>query len=105
MALPEGKVVHWVEKVVEGWRATGSFPLVLDVGQDLIINQFRVLLHRGLIRPEELQLMVNDEHVPVNKNGRLATWPTGFCDLMDRQLMELIDWNKENKADTKPETT
>lgn len=57
------------------------------VGTENVIHKARALVKRMGLR---VQFIYEGKLLTPNKDGRLASWPKGFCDHMDDCLDELL---------------
>ena len=102
-AYPEGKVPEKVKLIIDRYRkhwsqGDNAVDVAIAIGQDTLLNEYRLAVKRGLLKPEEVCVVVDGVELTINKQGRLSDWPLSLCRLMDDQLMELIGWNKEKNT-------
>ena len=90
----EGKAVS--DFALEEWFAE-ILPLALDeqwhalgVCTAMPIHRVRVAIREGDIPPEYVQFWYGDRILQPDKDGRMLTWPRGFCDTMERMLERLL---------------
>lgn len=82
--------------------AANGIQIILETHSDHILNGVRVAVKRGLIKPEQTNLLffhgevIEDQfkhyilNPKIDRNGRIDQWPEGFFDEWDRQLSELL---------------
>lgn len=68
--------------------------LEIVVSNQLFIYWLRVALKLGKISPSEIELYFKDKNnklikLEVNNDGRISTWPKGFCDEIEIALFML----------------
>lgn len=63
------------------------------IGSQLLFDHIRLLVKKGVLPVDELEVWFGDIKICVDKNGRIAHWPKGFCDYFANTLNELLDWN------------
>lgn len=56
----------------------------------LLFDHIRLLVKRGVMPVEELEVWFGQLKICVDKNGRVAHWPKGFCDYF--LLYWGLDW-------------
>ncbi len=59
----------------------------------LFVYAVRTLVKEGVIPLDEVTLQFNGTNLEMDRQGRIKHWPDGFCDVWDRFLSRLLDWN------------
>jgi len=49
------------------------------------------MIHEKLFPNTEVVFSYGGEIIPPDKNGRLPSWPAGFCDVSERLLDRLLE--------------
>lgn len=63
----------------------------INVGTELVIMAFRVLVCEGKLHHEQIEFHYNGKVIRINKDGRyLCPPPEGFCDRFDDFLDRLL---------------
>ena len=62
----------------------------LIVGNENIIDQFRLEVKKGNYDYQKIVFVFNGATISMDKNGRILKWPVGFCDYQDKRLCELV---------------
>jgi len=62
----------------------------IAVANATFITAARTLIHEGVVDHASVRFVYKDEVILPNSEGRLPTWPAGFCDLEERLLERLI---------------
>ena len=82
--------------------AANGIQIIVETHSDHILNGVRVAVKKGLIPPEQANLLffhgevIEDQfkhyilNPKIDKNGRIDQWPEGFFDEWDRQLSNLL---------------
>jgi len=91
LSFPEGRIESETKKIVTQLKSGES----VTIGCALIFNQIRIAIKDGEL--PAMPIVVDGKLVEINKYGRLQVWPRGFCDLLDKQLVNLIKLTKEEK--------
>jgi len=86
--VPDGHVAAYVNGVVA--RMHDIAEDMVTVGSELLINEFRLRVARGVIPHDQIEFMFNEEILPIRPTGKLDEWPHGFCDYGTTQTYELI---------------
>ena len=55
------------------------------------IDSVRVMIHEKLFPNTEVVFSYGGEIILPDKNGRLPSWPAGFCDVNERLLERLLE--------------
>ena len=90
---PDGEV----ETTVREWlqRADDTeVTTVIKVGHALPITCLRALVKEGVTSRDDCGIQFNGRDLPVNEDGRIDVWPTGFCDTEDGLLDRLLGWDE-----------
>lgn len=88
ISIPDGKVV----KTVHDWIAVGH-DLAVSTSSMLVIEALRLAIKNKTIAVNAIEISFEGKVLKHNSLGQIETWPVGFCDLHDRLLEKLIDWN------------
>lgn len=105
MPIRDGDVDQYVETII---RTHAESVLEFDVASELLITAIRAAVHAGRIVPTHIQLLFRPhtqddmgvmreqplQELRIDDDGRIDHWPIGFCDNIDKYLMELIDWDR-----------
>lgn len=54
------------------------------------LNEVRLQINKNHL--EGYSVKFQDQIIPIDKNGWLQSWPSGFFDLIEKQLSQLISW-------------
>lgn len=89
--VPDGQVANVYNSYIQNIKIVDDQPIMLTVGHSLPIDYFRLAIKNGQINCEDIvfRFMATGEDIPVNKDGRLKTWPEGFCDYTENILCQL----------------
>jgi len=76
-AFPDSKVI---EKALESYISIKDTDQSLEilVSAYSSILAYRVLVKRGIIKPEEIIFVVNDKEIQIDKNGKLSSYPKEY---------------------------
>ena len=72
----------------------------LVFSNELFFTVFRLQVKKGKISPDDVTVLFfppthpNGIGISLNRNGDCDSWPKGFCDNLDKYVMELIDWDE-----------
>lgn len=88
LAFPEGRVVEETARFLDEWQEGKRTEVIF--GQDQILNEYRLRICKKMLEPSDIELVVHGEIIEITDKGRLKTWPRGFCDMIENQLMALI---------------
>jgi hypothetical protein len=89
--MPDGEVQYFVQNIINYYKKISPEGLTVDVGQELIITEFRVAVKQKLIDHNEIIFKFDDQLIPINEAGRLSVFPDNFLSQFDRQLDILLD--------------
>jgi predicted ATPase len=82
--------------------AANGIQIIVETHSDHILNGVRVTAKKGLIKPQQINLLffhgevIEDQfkhyilNPKIDANGKIDQWPEGFFDEWERQLTELI---------------
>lgn len=65
-------------------------PTMVTVGTQCMIYAARVLIKQGLISHDQIEFRFGDIVIKHYPDGRFDHWPSGFCDVEETFLLELI---------------
>lgn len=80
IALPDGKVAEVVTDILDKHDPDQHFPIMVDIGNHLTVNQFRLAVADGKLRPDDIEIRYEGHKIYVDLEGKLSSWPKGFCD-------------------------
>lgn len=85
--VPDGKVEGMIDEVIGEYQSGEDQELTF--GNEIPIDYIRLAIKQGKINWEDVTFHFNNIVLPVNKDGRLAKWPHGFCDYIETVLSQL----------------
>ena len=88
-ALPDGKCKEYANQLVSA-ASIAEEPIDVVISNHLVFNEIRIAVKKGLILPEDVEIRFNNELIRIYPSGGVSPWPDGFCDHIDKQLLELI---------------
>jgi hypothetical protein len=94
VCLPDEIIESFIEEFLydENFKEdTSDTECHLLVANELIITAFRVKVLSGEIPHTQIVFKFEDQIIKINKDGRLAHWPKGFCDHNDNYLDQLLN--------------
>lgn len=74
----------------------------LRFSNELFFTVFRLQVKLGKISPDDVEVLFFPPSHPhgicisLNHHGDCDNWPRGFCDNLDKYVMELIDWESSS---------
>lgn len=68
---------------------TGSNTYII-VSTANFIEASRALICEGLIPNTEVEFLFEDQKITADTDGRIQTWPKGFCDHAEGWIMRLL---------------
>lgn len=100
LAVPDGKAEvlaeSWIDgsihqrELMPGEDPRPPGPKVVSIGQETVINAFRLAVAHGKLKGQEIAFKVGEQILQINDDGSPATaWPPGFCNLVNKQCREL----------------
>jgi hypothetical protein len=97
-AIPDGLTKKYVDRFVLQAKDLPA-NLVTTVSSSLVVDEFRLRVVRGEIHPKAIKFVFEGKDIWVEDDGRLASWPLGFCDHVSNTLREIAQAKRErNKA-------
>ena len=91
--IPDGYVQECAAQLAARMRASAKPDQVFTTCQETVVAAIRLAVKRGDIHHAAIQFAFKDELIAIDAEGRLSTWPEGFCDASDRIVAGLIDWD------------
>lgn len=82
-AVTDGNAETYVKNVL------GSGVEQVTVGNEVVINAFRVMVARGVVQSNDIRFMIRDVIITLSPSGRLSACPEGFCDVNLDLMCEL----------------
>jgi len=73
--------------------------VTFSVSTSLAIHVIRASICEGKIEPEDVAFRFEGKDLHVDENGRMDTWPFGFCDAFDIVLEKLLEPRKKKAQD------
>lgn len=67
-----------------------SGDLHIKISSEVFILAVRVLIFEGVVSHKTVQFLFNGAPISPDRNGRLPSYPRGFCDTVDDFLMRLM---------------
>ena len=96
-AVPDKGVQNWakmIQSAIEINRGNKNRDVVFCVSNSLPFTFLRLLIVQGKINHQEIKFLYHngdkDLHVSVNEYGAITDWPTGFCDMEQDVVEELL---------------
>lgn len=86
---PDAKVSEVVSGIVNGYKNEGIDAHLL-IGSELMIDEFRLYMCKGLLTPADIQIRYRDEEVIIRPNGVVVEYPEGFCGYQMRVVGDII---------------
>lgn len=92
--LSDTKIEQFVDDTINDFYTieNNEEEFIVTVGNEIIIHYFRVAIKEGKIPHTSIKLLFNDSVLDVDVNGKVNTWPKGFCDTVDDYLDRLLGW-------------
>lgn len=87
-ALRDGQVESYTKSLLDSLKAIGHGEVV--IGCELVIQYIRVAIKQGEFPYENTFFKFGDSSTPVNRHGKLADWPRGFCDMHLNAIMKMV---------------
>jgi hypothetical protein len=84
---PEGRVRERARQIL---KVSQEGDAEVRIGNTLLINEFRLFLKNEELGVKDVVFMYGQRQLQHYQNGRFSDWPSGFCDLMDEQLEQLL---------------
>ena len=75
-----------VEEWYQSIRTGGDF----YISSEIAVTRVRVAVKEGELNPEDVSFCYKGICQFPDKDGRLAQWPEGFCDVSERLLERLL---------------
>ena len=95
-SCPDDKVEPFVESIIKRFEEFLENGNVFFIGSELIIHGLRVAICEQRIPYKKVVLFYKHHALHVDKNGRIDSWPAGFCDHADKYLEKLIHWGQKD---------
>lgn len=89
-AVPDGQAETWVGDRIDYYHRRNGIDYDVLIGTEVMINEFRLAVIDKKIKPEEMKFIFKDWTLSINEGGRIAPWPSGFCDTLCKQLSRIM---------------
>jgi hypothetical protein len=94
VVVPDNRVASHVNKILDRFQLVDR--LSCFVGNGELVNEFRVRVRRGELKHEEIVFEFKGETIKVDERANLDRWPKGMCDMVGKQLVEIMTRRKPN---------
>lgn len=93
--LPDNEVESFVEQTIESYHEWSSSlfhtsPYCINIGQELIMMYFFVMIKEKRIAINEVDIRYNGESLLIDSFDQYDTTPLGFCDYYKRIVLKLM---------------
>lgn len=93
-AFPDGVCDEQVNSWIEQFLSENTEDYTCSFSTENILFPIRIAVKNGRIKSEQVIVIFKEtnEIIEWSGNGRLKTWPIGFCDHYENWLNALLDW-------------
>ena len=95
--FPDGKAQDWVKKTVANFNdipTEENLEWNITVCSELLIDMFRLEIAKGNIDHKIVKFGYKGSEIDVDKFGTLIEWPEGFCNTVEKILVQLLTRSK-----------
>lgn len=97
---PDYEIVTFCENVLSnyvGMKEVGEESYAREIGSELLITQFRVMVAEGKIPCDDIEIKFEDKIIKISEIGSIVIWPKGFCDTYSKCVVFLGRIRRANK--------
>lgn len=91
LVWPDAEIASVVSTFINEHKESPSVQFTIVVGSEMVIHEFRCNVATKVITPDEIEIQFNGNKLSMDQRGRIDHWPTGFCDVYNRQLGTLVN--------------
>lgn len=92
VVVADGEVGGYVRSLlsVNGNYNSSFANIDITVSSNLIVDRLRLAVKEGDLDHNDLVFKFEGREITVDNNGRLLSWPEGFCDTWDNILYRML---------------